>query len=267
MRYAALTLALFGLFLGDGCSRPQSAAETVAPRDPAYYGRLAGLRASPDQRLRDELARIVEEGGTPEQLGQSDVAEKDNAAVVLMGLFPAGKIELVGKATEELMPPGRLQVRCGQAEKGRRIAETVRCPTASRPGGFAAASLRFRHCLRGRFSGRREVHRRGLDLCPPRGVSGGRGDRRRRPRRGDRIAPVHVAAGIVPGRRKTRRGPAGSRLPAHQGFCGAASDRGGTSARPKSSQDTARDGPGSTAVVAQRRRRLDRRPGRGNARL
>lgn len=112
-----MTLALFGLSLGDGCSRQQPAAATVAPRDPAYYGKLAGLRASPDQRLRDELARIVEEGGTPEQLGRSNVAEKDNAAVVLMGLFPAGKVELVRKATEELMPPGAFKFDAAKLKK------------------------------------------------------------------------------------------------------------------------------------------------------
>lgn len=85
MRYAASILVLLGMLFG-GCGRGQD-AEVGPSRTPEQYGDLAGLKASPNQKLRAELARIEEDGGTPELLNRTSVPRADNVAVGLLGLF------------------------------------------------------------------------------------------------------------------------------------------------------------------------------------
>ena len=70
------------------------------------YGKLPGLRAAPDKRLQDELARIVEEEATPELLAKPRVAAGDNAATVLNELFPAKKVGAIFLKSEEIFPDG-----------------------------------------------------------------------------------------------------------------------------------------------------------------
>ena len=70
------------------------------------YGKLPGLRAAPDNRLQEELARIVEAGATPELLAKSSVAAGDNAATIFKELFPAKKVESIFVESAEIFPDG-----------------------------------------------------------------------------------------------------------------------------------------------------------------
>ena len=88
------------------CSASSPAAGRIpTPFDPAEYGKLAGLKASGNLQLRDELARITDEGGTPEQLSRNDVPDDDNAAVVLRAVFPPHKAKSLWEASEKIYPP------------------------------------------------------------------------------------------------------------------------------------------------------------------
>jgi hypothetical protein len=73
--------------------------------DPAEYGKLPGLKATGNLQLRDELARITDEGGTPEQLSRNDVPDDDNAATVLREVFPRQKVKSLWEASEKIYPP------------------------------------------------------------------------------------------------------------------------------------------------------------------
>jgi hypothetical protein len=96
-------MALIGLVcLLAGCG-PRNPGEQSF--DPAEYGKLAGLKASGNLQLRDELARIADEGGTPEQLGRCDVPEEENAAVALRAVFPPQKVKSLWEASEKIDPP------------------------------------------------------------------------------------------------------------------------------------------------------------------
>ena len=66
MRNAVLITAMLGLLAG-GCGGRQG-AEVPEELDSEGYGALPGLKKVPDRKLRDELARIIEEGATPEPL-------------------------------------------------------------------------------------------------------------------------------------------------------------------------------------------------------
>jgi hypothetical protein len=93
------TVLLVGCGGGENKNGPDMSAAVA-------YGKLPGLKATPDKRLQDELARIVEEGATPELLAKSRVTAGDNAATVLEGLFPAKKVERILLKSEEIFPDG-----------------------------------------------------------------------------------------------------------------------------------------------------------------
>jgi len=108
MRKGMLSLALLGMLLG-GCGGPP-VEERPPVEDSKEYGKLPGLTASPDLQLGDELARIVEESGTPEKLSQVTVAEADNVAAGLLDLFPKRQVKSIRRQSEELFPPGAFQL-------------------------------------------------------------------------------------------------------------------------------------------------------------
>ncbi len=88
-----------------GCGEGKDAKH--ADMSPAVaYGKLPGLKAAPDKRLQDELARIVDEAATPELLAQSRVLDKDNAAAIFKELFEEKKVEKIFLKSEELFPKG-----------------------------------------------------------------------------------------------------------------------------------------------------------------
>jgi len=107
MRFVIYALALSCLAIGGwGC---RSESETSQPLQPEDYGKLSGLSNSPSPKLRDELARIVEEKGTPGLLSKTTPAAKGNVAAGLRGLFPENKIASILKESEDLFPPGQFQ--------------------------------------------------------------------------------------------------------------------------------------------------------------
>ena len=89
-----------------GCGKQQGPSSQEVGLD--FYGRLPGLSATPDPELRAEYTRIVEEGGTPEQLTQAAIPDQENIAAGLRDLFPADKLDDILLETERIMPPAKL---------------------------------------------------------------------------------------------------------------------------------------------------------------
>ena len=102
---AWLRLFMLAVVLLCGCGKGQE--ENDPDMSPAVaYGKLPGLKAAPDKRLQDELARIVDEGATPELLTKSRILDKDNAATIFKALFEADKVESIYLKSEDLFPDG-----------------------------------------------------------------------------------------------------------------------------------------------------------------
>ena len=114
MRSAALILALLAVLAG-GCQRQQP--QPSGQLDPDDYGELPGLKATPNAKLRDELARIAEEDGTPELLSKTTIAEGDNVAAGLAGLFPDHKVQSILEESQRLFPPGEFELDPTQLRK------------------------------------------------------------------------------------------------------------------------------------------------------
>jgi len=106
MKPAAYILALLTLAWATGCGRGE---DDPRRRSAELFGDLPGLSETPDPPLRDELARLVDEGGTPALLGRSTVADADNAAVALMGLFKPHAIPRMLRNAREIFPTGRFR--------------------------------------------------------------------------------------------------------------------------------------------------------------
>ncbi len=94
------------LLFGWGCGGSRSDDE---PSSPADLATLPGLRAVADPWLRDELARIEEEGGTPEQLTHGEAAPEQNAADALDGLFSERRLGSLLRESERLFPEGEFR--------------------------------------------------------------------------------------------------------------------------------------------------------------
>ena len=116
MRYLVLSIGLWTCF-ALGCSKPAAPEKEPEVRTPEGYGRLPGLSQVPHQGLQDELARIVEEGGTPEQLSQTTVPPADNVAMGLLELFPEKRVGSIARAAEERFPPGPFQLNPVELQK------------------------------------------------------------------------------------------------------------------------------------------------------
>lgn len=79
------------------------------------FGSLPYLKATRDQQLADELARIIEDGGTPEQLTISD--GEQSVGDVLKQLFPKDQLALVVTRSDELFPPREFRFDPAQLEQ------------------------------------------------------------------------------------------------------------------------------------------------------
>ena len=110
MRAVALIAATLLLPCG-GCNQRGDA------QSPLDYGSLPGLRASPDKALQDELARIEEEDGTPQQLAVVEVAAKDNVAMGFQELFPEGRLDPILETSEKLFPQREFEFDPSQLQK------------------------------------------------------------------------------------------------------------------------------------------------------
>lgn len=93
------------LLAAAGCGGGPEPAE--GPSEMEYYGKLPGLAATPDQDLRAEYARIVEEGGTPELLTSPPLPDEENVAAGLRGLFAAEQLDAVLAEADGIAPPAR----------------------------------------------------------------------------------------------------------------------------------------------------------------
>jgi hypothetical protein len=102
-RHLVLLCVIFCCFGIAGC-RARQPEEANQPAGPEAYGSLPGLKSTPKLNLRDELARIVEDNGTPEQLSRKTVADEDNAAVALAELFPAGQVKVLLDESAAIFP-------------------------------------------------------------------------------------------------------------------------------------------------------------------
>ena len=107
MRLVALILALSCLTAG-GCNR-QPKADSSQPSKPEDYGYLPGLKGSTSPKLRDELARIIEEDGTPELLCKTAPADRDNVAAGLRDLFQRRKIVSILEESQKAFPVGQFE--------------------------------------------------------------------------------------------------------------------------------------------------------------
>lgn len=114
-------LAIFGLCLSLVVAGCRQASQPVAPTPSPLeeLGRLPGLRRSTHPQLSEELARIEEEGGTPEQLTVPLPPREDNAASALVALFPKERVEFLVAQTSDWLrvAPDRLQKEELQAAK------------------------------------------------------------------------------------------------------------------------------------------------------
>ncbi len=107
MRYATLILILLSV-LSAGCRREPPTPQTK-PITPEDYGKLPGLSQSKNQKLRDELERIKEENGTPEQLDAALPPAEDNVAAGLVNLFKKYEVKSLLEKTERLFPQDRFK--------------------------------------------------------------------------------------------------------------------------------------------------------------
>lgn len=108
-----------------GCSE-DSPRENKAIEQAKALGALPGLKATPDQALQDELARIREEGGTPELLAADRVAGDENVATGLAGLFigvDSETLAAIRAESEELFPEGPFTFSPVEQEKAIRFRE------------------------------------------------------------------------------------------------------------------------------------------------
>ncbi|NLX95802.1 MAG: hypothetical protein GXY83_06470 [Rhodopirellula sp.] len=105
MRAAVFVLLAVAAFCSckDG---PSTSDREPVPPTSADFGQLPGLQATTNLELRAELARIVEEGGTPEQLTRSRVADAVNVAAGLRGLFPDTECASILHSSSERYPAG-----------------------------------------------------------------------------------------------------------------------------------------------------------------
>lgn len=103
-------LAITILFSSPGCRKPaeREASTSSLLED---LGRLPGLKRSAHPGLKEELARIEEERGTPEQLTVPLPSAEENLAAVLVELFPAERVEFLLAQTADWLQllPDRLK--------------------------------------------------------------------------------------------------------------------------------------------------------------
>ncbi len=103
--FRRMVWGLLGVLVG--CST-QDASTPETPLGMDFYGKLPGLSATPDPELRAEYTRIVEEGGTPEQLTLPPIPEEENIAAGLQALFAREKLDEILLETERIVPPVKL---------------------------------------------------------------------------------------------------------------------------------------------------------------
>jgi hypothetical protein len=116
-------LGLLMLATAAGCSNG-STPEEKATEEAKAFGALSGLKATPDQALQDELARVVEDGGTPELLAAGEIPPDTNVAAGLVALFEGidrQRLALIRAESDTLFPEGPFTLDPIQREKAIRF--------------------------------------------------------------------------------------------------------------------------------------------------
>jgi len=101
-------IAMLAAVTVPGCAGEEGDQRDLGPGE--GLGSLPGLRAAADPWLRDELARIEKEGGTPEQLSARHVPAERNAGAELAELFPEAQIDGLLAQSEKLLPEGEFRL-------------------------------------------------------------------------------------------------------------------------------------------------------------
>ena len=91
---AGCILVVLAVLGSAGCRRSTTAEQSRREVAEAF-GQLPGLTETPDPELRVELARIIEEEGTPELLARSEIADEENVAQGLANLFTPSQLQAV----------------------------------------------------------------------------------------------------------------------------------------------------------------------------
>ncbi|MBN1910044.1 MAG: hypothetical protein JW818_09920 [Pirellulales bacterium] len=105
--FAALLGAAFGTVLCAGCKEKDIPVDSESQVE---YGRLPGLRGSPDSELREELSRIEAEQGTPEQMTKpAEISDLENVAAGLQDLLRSSELDSVREALEGFFPTGKFE--------------------------------------------------------------------------------------------------------------------------------------------------------------
>ena len=120
MTRRAMWILAMGALLAGGCGGDDT--ETKDAKLGQEYGALTRLRSVAHKGLRDELARIEAESGTPEQLDQTGVAKENNVADALAKLFPprrfpTDKLRSLAQQSEQIFPVGRFDFNPQALEK------------------------------------------------------------------------------------------------------------------------------------------------------
>lgn len=113
---SVIVLLLLGVVLSPGCKR-RHRTKFSQQQSAEDYGRLPGLKESPLAALQDELARVVEQQGTPEQLDaaaagdskQESISDDENAASGLADVFPKETLKSLSETLDKQYPRDRFQ--------------------------------------------------------------------------------------------------------------------------------------------------------------
>ena len=112
--------------LAVGCSKGPS-PEARATEEAKAFGVLPGLKATPDQALQDELALVVDQGGTPELLAAGEIPDDSNVATGLIAIFEGverQRVALIRVESDELFPDGPFTLAPVQREKAIRFRQS-----------------------------------------------------------------------------------------------------------------------------------------------
>jgi len=120
LRRVAVLPAVLGLLVAVGC-RQGATPEDARQQAAEDFGQLPGLTGSPDPRLQSELARIVDEGGTPALLAERRIPESENVAAGLTHLFPAEEVRSILAESGDIFPPREFTFNSLQLEKASRF--------------------------------------------------------------------------------------------------------------------------------------------------
>ncbi len=105
--------------LAAGCRHQGSSSAPGETDDLTRYGYLPGLKAAADTRLQDELARLVEEQATPEQLDAESVPDEQNVAAGLRPLFEQRRVAGLLEESARYLPTGDFAFAPGVKEPAR----------------------------------------------------------------------------------------------------------------------------------------------------